>query len=42
MKLIIILICRGQSGYLQWFLSSDCGHSGHAWWLSVHSQGEGT
>lgn len=35
MKLIIILICRGHSGYLEWFLPSDCGHSGHTWWLWV-------
>lgn len=35
MELIITLICRGHSGYLEWFLPSDCRHSGHAWWLWV-------
>lgn len=39
MELIIILICRGHSDYLERFLHSDCGQSGHAWWqrvLKVH------
>lgn len=30
-----LIICKGHSGYLEWFLHSDCEERGHAWWPSV-------